>query len=198
MTRRVSRSEVRLEAERRGWLFERLAGELGLIRRLLEGDWDDDFLVLAPGQRLAMSYDARRGASARTSRPRGSPTVSASPGDPGAGAGVAELIHENDRRPLRSAGPSSTRPTSWRAGSLLVPPHRALPRVRRAGHEGAESLSSRTEAEAFLPHGFRLACQAVVERDDRDVRFAVLRRRLRILMPSEPETRSHGSRSTRS
>lgn len=49
--------KVRLEASRRGWLFERVAGELVLIRRLLEGDWDEDFLVLAPGQRLAMSYD---------------------------------------------------------------------------------------------------------------------------------------------
>jgi hypothetical protein len=48
---------VRLEADRRGWLFERLAGELVLIRRLLEGDWSDDFLVLQPGQRLEMSYD---------------------------------------------------------------------------------------------------------------------------------------------
>ncbi len=29
-----------------------------LIRRLIEGDWgDSDFLVLQPGQRLAMSYD---------------------------------------------------------------------------------------------------------------------------------------------
>jgi hypothetical protein len=49
--------EVRLEAQRRGWLFERLAGELVLIRHLLEGEWDDDFLVLQPGQHLVMSYD---------------------------------------------------------------------------------------------------------------------------------------------
>jgi hypothetical protein len=49
---------VRREAQRRGWHFERLAGGLVLIRRLLEGDWNEDFLVLAPGQRLAMSYDA--------------------------------------------------------------------------------------------------------------------------------------------
>jgi hypothetical protein len=48
---------VRREAHRRGWLFERLTGELVLIRRLLDGDWDEDFLVLQPGQRLAMSYD---------------------------------------------------------------------------------------------------------------------------------------------
>jgi len=49
---------VRREAERQGWLFESLVGELGLIRRLLDGDWGEDFLVIEPGQRLAMSYDA--------------------------------------------------------------------------------------------------------------------------------------------
>ena len=49
---------VRGEADRQGWLFEPLAGELVLIRRLLEGDWAEDFLVLAPEQRLAMSYDS--------------------------------------------------------------------------------------------------------------------------------------------
>jgi hypothetical protein len=54
----AAEEKVRLEAGRRGWLFERLAGELLLIRRLLDGNWDEDFLVLAPGQRLAMSYDA--------------------------------------------------------------------------------------------------------------------------------------------
>jgi hypothetical protein len=51
-------AEVRLEAQRRGWMFERIAAELVLIRRLLEGDWDNDFLVLQPGQRLAMSYNS--------------------------------------------------------------------------------------------------------------------------------------------
>jgi hypothetical protein len=45
------------EAERRGWRFERMAGELLLLRRLLDADWADDFLVLQPGQRLAMTYD---------------------------------------------------------------------------------------------------------------------------------------------
>jgi hypothetical protein len=48
---------VREEADRQGWVFERLAGDLILVRRLLEGDWADDFLVLEPGDRLAMSYD---------------------------------------------------------------------------------------------------------------------------------------------
>ncbi len=49
---------AREEAASRGWRFERLAGELVLLRRLLAADWADDFLVLQPGQRLAMAYDA--------------------------------------------------------------------------------------------------------------------------------------------
>jgi hypothetical protein len=49
---------ARTEAEWRGWRFERMAGELLLIRRLLDADWDGDFLVVEPGQSLAMSYGA--------------------------------------------------------------------------------------------------------------------------------------------
>ena len=49
---------TRDDATRRGWAFEKLAGELILVRRLLDGGWGaDDFLVLQPGERLAMSYD---------------------------------------------------------------------------------------------------------------------------------------------
>jgi hypothetical protein len=45
------------EAARRGWTFERLAGDLVLIRRLLWGEWDPaDFLVLQPGQQIRMTY----------------------------------------------------------------------------------------------------------------------------------------------
>ena len=52
-------AETRVEADRRGWRFDRLVGDLVLIRRLLEGDWDDDFLILQPGQAVTMSYDER-------------------------------------------------------------------------------------------------------------------------------------------
>jgi Protein of unknown function (DUF1638) len=48
---------ARQEAARRGWSFERMAGDLNLIRRLLNGDWEGDFLVLEPGQAVSMSYD---------------------------------------------------------------------------------------------------------------------------------------------
>ena len=52
--------------------------------------------------------------------------------------------------------------------------------VEVTGGEGA--LCARTEAESFLRAPYRLACQAVVERDDIDVAFAPLRRRPRILV----------------
>jgi hypothetical protein len=45
------------EAERRGWAFDRVLGDLVLVRNLLFGDWNEDFLVIPPGQRIAMAYD---------------------------------------------------------------------------------------------------------------------------------------------
>jgi hypothetical protein len=45
------------DAQRNGWRFERLAGDLTLIRRLLDGDWDADFLVLDPGQQVHATGD---------------------------------------------------------------------------------------------------------------------------------------------
>lgn len=50
-------AKARDEAQRRGWQFERIAGDLTLVRRLLNGEWDGDFLILRPGQSLGMSYD---------------------------------------------------------------------------------------------------------------------------------------------
>ena len=54
--------------------------------------------------------------------------------------------------------------------------HECVVEVRR----GKSQLSPPTPAEAFLRPGFRLACQATVERADRDLEFRVLRRLLRI------------------
>jgi len=45
------------EAARRGWTFERIAGDLTVLHRLVEGDWEADFLVVPPGSSVAMSYD---------------------------------------------------------------------------------------------------------------------------------------------
>jgi hypothetical protein len=51
-------ARARDDAERRGWAFDKLAGELLLVKRLIDGEWHErDMLVLRPGERLAMSYD---------------------------------------------------------------------------------------------------------------------------------------------
>ncbi len=50
---------ARQEAERRGWHFEIVQGDLRLFDRLVAGDWDgSDFLVVPPGYRVKASYDA--------------------------------------------------------------------------------------------------------------------------------------------
>jgi hypothetical protein len=51
-------AKAQAEAQRRGWVFDRVAGDLVLIRRLLDGDWKDDFLVVQPGEQVKMTYDA--------------------------------------------------------------------------------------------------------------------------------------------
>ncbi len=46
-------------AGNRHWQYERLAGDLGWLRRLLSGDWKArEFVILAPGERLALTFDA--------------------------------------------------------------------------------------------------------------------------------------------
>jgi hypothetical protein len=53
----IAERKARENAEKRGWNFERIAGDLVLIRRLLDGEWENDFLVLQPGEAVALSYD---------------------------------------------------------------------------------------------------------------------------------------------
>ena len=50
---------ARQEAKRRGWSFEKLMGDLILIRKLVNGQWDEDFLVVKPGERVQVTYDAQ-------------------------------------------------------------------------------------------------------------------------------------------
>jgi len=49
--------QARAESERRGWRFERTLADLRLVRRLLFGEWGDEFQVLQPGEQLERSYD---------------------------------------------------------------------------------------------------------------------------------------------
>lgn len=47
------------EADRRGWIFEQLKGDMQLVKKLIDGVWDTDILILQPGEILEMSYDNR-------------------------------------------------------------------------------------------------------------------------------------------
>ncbi len=99
---------------------------------------------------------------------------------------MAEVIHGTQRRPLVtgrtlfdyadevSAAVPASCGRSGRCRECIV-------EVR----SGGEALSARTPSEAYLPAGFRLACQANVASADADVEFGILRRRMRILGPSE-------------
>ena len=104
---------------------------------------------------------------------------------------VPDVIHGTEHRPLvagrtlfdyadevSTAVPASCRRTG-RCRECVV-------EVR----QGGEGLSPRTEPEAYLKGQFRLACQAQIEDLTSDVEFAIIRRRMRILGPSdEPHVR---------
>jgi hypothetical protein len=51
------RDQARDEAEQKQWQFEELKGDMGILRKLIYGEWDDAFLVLEPGESLEPSYD---------------------------------------------------------------------------------------------------------------------------------------------
>jgi len=46
-------------ARKHQWELEVRDGNMGLLRKLFNGDWDDDFLIVPPGGKLAASNDER-------------------------------------------------------------------------------------------------------------------------------------------
>ena len=95
---------------------------------------------------------------------------------------MSEIIHGTDRRPLTTGKSlfdyadevSVAVPQSCGRSGLC---RECVVEVR----QGGESLSPPSEAEEYLPGDFRLACQAEIESDERDVEFAIIRRRMHIL-----------------
>lgn len=53
----ATEQRARENADQRGWTFERMAGDLVLIRCALEGNWENEFLILQPGETVVTSYD---------------------------------------------------------------------------------------------------------------------------------------------
>jgi len=51
------RDRARREAEERGWAFDEVGGSMELLRKVIHGQWDEDFLIVEPGQVVAATHD---------------------------------------------------------------------------------------------------------------------------------------------
>lgn len=50
---------AREKAQAKGWKFQKVKGDLGLIQRLVDGVWDDrEFLIIPPGWKIAADYNS--------------------------------------------------------------------------------------------------------------------------------------------
>lgn len=73
-----SAAQAQEEAKQKRWTYEELAGSLTLFRRLLQGHWDSDFLVVPPHHQIAATHDeavVRADAPVEIQNPSHSPTA---------------------------------------------------------------------------------------------------------------------------
>ncbi|MDD4870009.1 MAG: DUF1638 domain-containing protein, partial [Kiritimatiellae bacterium] len=45
------------EAREKNLVFEKIQGSMDILRKLVNGEWDDDFLILQPGESVKASHD---------------------------------------------------------------------------------------------------------------------------------------------
>lgn len=48
-------SRAKEKAKIQGWIYQEMKGNLVLLERLLSGNWENDFLILKPGQKVQMA-----------------------------------------------------------------------------------------------------------------------------------------------
>lgn len=54
------REQVQQICGEKGWQYDEIPGDLGLLQKLLDGEWpEDDFLVVRPGQKVVASFDEK-------------------------------------------------------------------------------------------------------------------------------------------
>jgi hypothetical protein len=50
---------ARRQAEQRGWSFDRCKGDWSLLKKLFAGKWDEDFMIVQPGEKIVARNDDR-------------------------------------------------------------------------------------------------------------------------------------------
>lgn len=51
------KEQVQAICRENGWQYGEIPGDLSLLERFIGGDWNDDFLVVPPGQSIRATYD---------------------------------------------------------------------------------------------------------------------------------------------